>query len=89
MPESPFTNEQFELKYRVSGQVYFTAPTRLYEPSVSRRRNLAPLETALRRTGRWKQVQVGTLDLILLDANQVLLTLEEMAQQGVFCYEPA
>lgn len=87
MPEPPFTTDRFPMKYRLSGEVRETAAMRLYNPDVSRRRNLAPLEAQLRKTGRWHEAHAGTLDLILLDANEVLQTLEEMAQRGVFCYD--
>jgi aminoglycoside 3-N-acetyltransferase len=87
LPTSPFTAERFQMKYRSLGEVRDTAEMRLYDPDVSRRRNLAPLEIALRQAGRWRQVQVGTLDLILLSAKDVQMTLEEMAQRSVFCYD--
>jgi aminoglycoside 3-N-acetyltransferase len=86
MPESPFTIETFRMRFRVAGEIRETAPTRLYEPTLSRRRNLAPLEAELRNTGRWRETQTGTLRLILLEAQQVLDTLEDMARRGVFCY---
>jgi aminoglycoside 3-N-acetyltransferase len=87
MPFSPFTAERFVLRCRVGGKTIETASMRLYAPDVSRRRQLGPLEAELRLKGRWRESRVGTLNLIALEA-AVLLTLEEMARRGEFCYKP-
>jgi hypothetical protein len=87
LPESPFTTELFRMRFRVAGEIGETAPTRLYEPGLSRRRNLAPLEEELRDAGRWRETHTGTLQLILLEAPHVLQTLEDMTRRGVFCYD--
>jgi aminoglycoside 3-N-acetyltransferase len=88
MPFSPFTAERYTMRCRVAGEALQSAPMRLYAPEVSRRRQLAPLETELRARGKWRESRTGTLRVIVLDAREVLRALEEMAARGVFCYGP-
>ncbi len=87
MPESPFTGERYVVKCKSGGHIIETAPMRLYAPELSRRRRLQPLEAELRDNRRWRDARIGTLNLIALNASDVLVTLEEMAGRGVFCYQ--
>jgi aminoglycoside N3'-acetyltransferase len=87
MPFSPFTRETFTMPCRVSGALLNTAPMRLYEPSVSRRRTLQPLEQELRAGGMWREGRAGTLTLIGLQAKDIMTALERMTARGVFCYK--
>lgn len=87
MPFSPFTTDHYVMRCRVQGQIIETAPMRLYAPDVSRRRRLAPLAAELQRKGRWREGRAGSLSIIVLAATDVLRTLEEMADSGIFCYE--
>lgn len=87
MPFSPFTTERHTMRCRVDGQVVESAPMRLYDPEISRRRNLAPLAAELQRNGRWREIHAGTLVAPVLKAREVLETLEEMADRGIFCYD--
>ncbi len=86
LPFSPFTSERFSFPCRVNGQLIQSSPMRLYDPAISRRRQLLPLAAELQKTGRWKQGRVGTLEVTVLQAREILQTLEEMADRGVFCY---
>ncbi len=88
MPFSPFTTERYRIRCRANGRVFDSAPMRLYDPEISRRRSLAPLAAELRRTARWREVRTGTLVAPVLRARDVLETLEEMADRGIFCYQP-
>ncbi len=87
MPASPFTTERYAVSCRVDKQIIESAPMRLYDPQISRRRNLAPLDAELRRTGRWREIRAGTLTAPVLRAREVLQALEEMADRGTFCYD--
>ncbi len=86
MPFSPFTRETFTMRCRSRDTVLETAPMRLYDPNVSRRRTLQPIETALRGAGQWREATVGTLTMAAFRARHVLEALEEMASRGVYCY---
>ena len=88
MPFSPFTTERYVMRCRVQGQLIDTPPMRLYARDVSQRRRLGRLETELRNAGRWHESRTGTLSVIVLRAAEVWRTLEEMADRGVFCYDP-
>ncbi len=88
MPFSPFTTERYTMRCRVDGRILETPPMRLYDPELSRRRQLAPLAEELQKTGRWQEFRVGTLVAPVLRVRDVLQTLEEMADRGIFCYGP-
>jgi aminoglycoside N3'-acetyltransferase len=86
MPFSPFTTERYTMQCRVGGNIVETAPMRLFDPALSRRRDLRPLETELREKGRWREGTAEALTIIVLKARDVLATIEDMASRGVFCY---
>ncbi len=86
MPVSPFTAERFELETRDAEGNVWNTKTRLFEPRLSRRRDMHMLQLALRRNGFWKEGRLGGLNVILLESRQVLETCREMAMQGRFCY---
>lgn len=88
LPQSPFTEERFVVACRSNGQLIQTVPTRFYDPGVSRRRRLQPLEAGLRGRGRWREARAGSLNLAVLDAANVLQTAKELAERGTFCYTP-
>ena len=86
MPFSPFTADRYVLECRLGDRLLQTAPMRLYNPEISRRRSLQPLAAELQKSARWQEGQIGTLGLIVLEARKVLETLGEMAACGRFCY---
>jgi aminoglycoside N3'-acetyltransferase len=86
-PQSPFTIERYALKYKIDGRVLETPPMRLYSPDVSRRRRLEPLERQLRRTGKWHEQRRGALRLIVVNAADILESVEELARRGTYCYD--
>jgi hypothetical protein len=61
--------------------------TRLYDPEYSRRRRINWLAPVLKSAGRWKEGRVGLLNAVLLDAAEVLDSLERLAVGGTFLYE--
>ena len=87
LPASPFTEEVFHLQSRdYSGNIVATH-TRLFEPGVSQRRNLDKLVRELRKRGAWRQRRAGCLQMIELDADDVLSTVSAMAARRTYCYD--
>ncbi len=87
LPVSPFTRTQFSLTSRDAEGRVVTSTMRLFDPDRSRRRNLDRLVPELRVRGAWHEARVGTVDLILLDAGEVLQTCRVLAKNGVYCYD--
>lgn len=86
-PVSPFTTQEYLLRSRMSDGTLVVTKTRLYEPSVSQRRNLYKLVPHLRRRGGWREQRLGRMNVVLLSAQDVLDTVRAMAHKGSFCYE--
>jgi aminoglycoside 3-N-acetyltransferase len=87
LPFSPFTREIFRLEALDAGGRLRVTQTRLYEPSVSRRRNLAPLARELRRNGQWHEARAGALPVVVLAAADIAQAAREMADRGIYCYD--
>ena len=87
MPTSPFTATEFTLKSRDRTGAILISRTRLYDPAMSRRRDLTRLVPRLRGDRVWVEGRVGEVQLILLNANDVLAACRRLAAQGVYCYE--
>ena len=65
-----------------------TSKTRLFEPRLSKRRDLDKLVPSLRQHGAMAQTRVGELDIVLLRARDVMAACHRLAADGVFCYGP-
>lgn len=87
LPVSPFTRERYELVSRLPDGSLAKTTTRLFEPSVSRRRNLFRLVPELTRLGAWRATRLGGLRLVLLGATAVEEAARNLARQGVYCYD--
>ena len=87
LPVSPFTREVFTLLSRDYSDNVVVTHTRLFEPATSRRRNLYKLGAGLRERGMWRERRIGELRLIALNAEDVLVTAEAMADKGTYCYD--
>lgn len=89
MPFSVFTEEIFDLTCIVKPGVELKTRTRLYDPEVSRthKRNPFKLIPELKKLGKWKQMRLGRLDAILINAQDVLDATRTMAKRGEFCYD--
>jgi len=87
LPISPFTREHFELVSRLPDGTTRTTSTRLFEPAVSRRRNLFTLMPELSRLNGWRETRLGGLKLVLLKARDVERAAVNLAEQGIFCYD--
>jgi hypothetical protein len=87
MPVSPFTKEEFILQSRDETGAMLASKTRLFDPVLSRRRNLGRLVPALRRQDAWADTRVGGLDIVLLKTRDVMTACQRLAAQGVYCYD--
>ena len=86
MPFSPFTKDIFELRTRNSeGQVIVTK-TRLYDRSLSPKRDAEIMMPLLKANGWWKERRVGLLPVFLVEAQDVWNAVRLLAHQGVYCY---
>lgn len=84
---NPFTREHYELVSRLADGTTATTRTRLFEPSVSKRRNLFKLVPELQSAGAWHERRVGGLRLVLLRARDVEAAAMALVRQGIQCYE--
>jgi hypothetical protein len=87
MPFSPFTSQRYRLLSRTATGDLVETNTRLFDPDVSRRRNLTKLVPALKARGAWRETRVGDLQIILLGASDVMAALSAMADGGSYCYD--
>jgi aminoglycoside 3-N-acetyltransferase len=87
LPFSPFTAEQYRLQSKARDGELLQTQGRLYEPSVSRRRNLGKLVRPLRRAGAWRATRLGGLAITVLNASDVERVVRDMAQRGQYCYD--
>ncbi len=87
LPVSPFTEEVFHLQSRDDSGNIVATHTRLFEPGVSKRRNLDKLVPELRQRGAWREQRTGRLQLIALDAQDIFETVSAMAARGTYCYD--
>lgn len=86
-PISPFTGEVFVLSSRDRDGVLVSTRTRLFEPAVSRRRNLGTLARALRQRGALREMRIGQVRAALVSADDVLATVASLAGAGIYCYD--
>jgi aminoglycoside 3-N-acetyltransferase len=86
-PVSPFTQDTYRLKSRARDGTLIETETRLFEPSVSKRRNLFKLVPYLKQRGAWREKHLGRMDIVLLNAQDVLDAARAMADKAEFCYD--
>ena len=86
MPFSPFTRERFTLSVRDEKGETWPVSMRLYEPVVSRQRDVRLMVPYLKGRGFWREGRVGRLNGILLRCRDVQQVAAEMAAAGRFCY---
>jgi aminoglycoside 3-N-acetyltransferase len=85
-PMSPFTKEAYQLNSRDADGELLATETRLFDRVLSRRRDMTCLKSELLERGAWKHRQLGILPGILLNAGEVLQTVQSMSARGVYCY---
>ena len=83
----PFTEETYTTRFRLGGEMKEAAPMRLYNPEVSRRRTLQPLEATLREAGQWREARAGMLRRAVVRARAVQQAAENVTSRGIFCYK--
>ena len=88
MPFSPFTREYYSLKSRTREGNIVESNLRLFDPDISRKRNIDKLVPALKRRNALRRDTIGTVEAILLEAREVLDVLLLMAEGGQYCYDP-
>jgi len=87
LPLPPFTTEVFHLQSKTrNGQIVETN-CRLFEPAVSKRRNLHKMTPFLKKAAAWREARVGGLRIIVLAATDVEQAVRGMHKQGVYCYD--
>lgn len=87
MPVSPFTAESFTLESVGQDGASYTTHTRLFDPRISRRRNLFRLVPEFTRRNSWQRARVGLLPITLVSARAVLEAVSDLVAQGVYCYD--
>jgi aminoglycoside 3-N-acetyltransferase len=87
LPASPFTQQLFVLTSKQEDGSMVKTQTRLFEPAVSRRRNLQKLVPELKRLGAWRQRRIGPLVMTLLNAKDVYAAVLAMLDRGIYCYD--
>ena len=87
LPVAPFTQEEFMLRSKTRDGMLLETRCRLFDPTVSRRRNLHKMVPYLKKAGAWREAKVGGLQVTVLSADAVAQTVRQMIQQGVFCYD--
>lgn len=87
LPVQPFTQKTFALTTRLADGKTVTTNTRLYEPAISRRRNIFKIVPYLRAAGSWRAARVGIVSIVLLRAEDVLAAARSMLANGQFCYD--
>lgn len=88
LAESPFTRETFSLRCRLpGGEVVDSAPMRLFDPAMSRRRDIHRMAPLLRERSQWHETRVGRLGLIVVEARHALDAVRDLARRKVYCYE--
>lgn len=87
LPVAPFTQEEFRLRSKTRDGLLLDTRCRLFDPAVSRRRNLHKMVPYLKKARAWREAKVGGLKITVLSAAAVEQTVRQMVQQGVFCYD--
>lgn len=86
LPQSPFTSETFDVAFRGRDGETLQVSTRLFDPEVSRRRDLGALERELRAVGAWRQRKIGRVVAVLVEPDAVRDAVRSMAERGTYCY---
>ena len=84
---SPLTRDTFRLECVAPDGRIAVIETRLFEPAVSRRRNLDRLVPELKQRRAWREATVGRLSVVLISARQVIEAVAALASRGIYCYD--
>lgn len=86
LPRSPFTAEIYTVAFRGRRGEPLEVRTRLFDPEMSRRRDLSILERHLRERGSWREGHAGRVSIVVLEPSAVRDTALAMASNGIYCY---
>ena len=87
LPVSPFTNRTYTIRTVAMDGTEHLICTRLFDPEVSRRRNLAKLQPELVERGMWMRSRVGLLEIDSVKAADALEATTSLIGRGVFPYD--
>lgn len=87
LPVAPFTEEVFSLRSKAQDGQMLETHCRLFNPAVSRRRNLYKMVPYLKKFEVWREARVGGVRIIVLAAADVEKTVRSMSKQGIYCYD--
>lgn len=87
LPVTPFTDEVFQLRSKSRDGQILDTNCRLFEPAVSKRRNLYKMVPYLKKAGAWREERVGGLKIIVLAAADVGDVVSGMNKEGIYCYD--
>ncbi len=87
LPVSPFMDETFKLQCVAPDGTTIAVETRLFDPAVSRRRNLERLGLELKQRGAWREARVGRLAIVSIKARHVIEAVTVLAGRGIYCYD--
>jgi aminoglycoside 3-N-acetyltransferase len=86
LPKSPFTEETFDLAFRGYDGETLHITTRLYDQGLSARRRLDGIEHELKMRGAWRELSVGRVSVVVLEACAVSDAVRAMVERGTYCY---
>ncbi len=86
IPVSPFTEETFDIRSRDANREIVQTRNRLFEPGLSRLRDMRPTIPYFKARGVWRDGWVGTLYAILLSASDLRSVVYEMLDKDEYCY---
>ena len=84
---SPLTRDTFRVECVAPDGKIAVIDTRLFDPAVSRRRNLDRLVPELKQRDAWREATVGRLSVVLIGARQVIEAVAALATRGIYCYD--
>jgi aminoglycoside 3-N-acetyltransferase len=87
MPFSPFTAQAYTLTSRLGSGDTVTTETRLFDTRISKKRNLTKMIPFLKAQGFWRETRIGASTAVLLGAADILDTVSEMGEKGIYCYD--
>ncbi len=87
LPQSPFTRETFSLRTIAADGTEHLTRTRLFDPAVSRRRNLHKLLPELVARRAWMRSRAGLLRIATVRARDVLEATAALAGRGIYAYD--
>lgn len=86
-PHSPFTAQRYDARVRDRSGNEIHCSLRLFEPAMSRRRDLQLLKRAMIAAKVYPVATIGGTQVALLSAKAVLDTVADMANRGLYCYD--